>query len=241
MSTLDASRHCILSTSNLHCHWDSSSVSLLIRICFKSSFVSPIIRGEAGSQYSFPHFFFIYANSYLTPHLTATVCFAYPCLLCCIWRFSSVNLGPSESHVRIKLLALLYSSMHVKSDSYNLSKNCPTRSVGAGECWRPCGALVHVVVFLGWQAVWSVFRGASSDTYLVCTSMGLAHRRLTPDFTSYMFLAEAWIASAVIYACTTFGLYFFPGVHSSAPEWLKPVLWPRTTTTWYTLQTQQGD
>ena len=39
--------------------------------------------------------------------------------------------------------------------------------------------------------------------------MDLAHRRLTPYFTFYMFLAEAWIASAVIYACTTFGLFVF--------------------------------
>ena len=38
--------------------------------------------------------------------------------------------------------------------------------------------------------------------------MDLAHRRLTHDFTFYMFLAEAQIASAVIlYACTTFGWF----------------------------------
>ena len=41
--------------------------------------------------------------------------------------------------------------------------------------------------------------------------MDLAHRRLTPDLSFYMFLAEAFFASAVIYACTTFGFFvFFP-------------------------------
>ena len=25
---------------------------------------------------------------------------------------------------------------------------CPTRSMGTGECWRPCGALVHTVSFV---------------------------------------------------------------------------------------------
>ena len=54
----------------------------------KSSFVSP--RGKAGSKYSFRYFCLMYANFYLTAHLT-TVCFAYPCLLCCMWRFSSVK------------------------------------------------------------------------------------------------------------------------------------------------------
>ena len=44
----------------------------------------------------------------------------------------------------------------------------------------------------------------------VCTSMDLAHRRLTQNFTLYMFLVEAWVASAVIYACTTLGFCFFP-------------------------------
>ena len=39
--------------------------------------------------------------------------------------------------------------------------------------------------------------------------MDLAHLRLTPDFTFYMFLVEAWIVSAVIYACTTFGVFVF--------------------------------
>ena len=44
-----------------------------------------------------------------------------------------------------------------------------------------------------------------------------------------MFLVEAWIASAVVYACTTLGCLFFSlGYYSSAPEWLAPVLWPRT-------------
>ena len=57
--------------------------------------------------------------------------------------------------------------------------------------------------------------------------MDLAHRRLTPDLTLCMFLVEAWIASAVIYACTTFGLFFSLG-YSSAPGWPEPVLWPRT-------------
>ena len=37
----------------------------------KSSFVWP--RGEAGSQYSFRHFLFIYANFYMTAHLSTTV------------------------------------------------------------------------------------------------------------------------------------------------------------------------
>ena len=51
--------------------------------------------------------------------------------------------------------------------------------------------------------------------------MDLAHRRLTPDFTLYMFLAEAWIAPAMIYACTTFGLHvFFPwGIPQLQSDW----------------------
>ena len=46
--------------------------------------------------------------------------------------------------------------------------------------------------------------------------MDLAYRRLTPDFTFHTFLAETLIASAVIYACTTFGLCFFSGVFLSS-------------------------
>ena len=42
-----------------------------------------------------------------------------------------------------------------------------------------------------------------------------------------MFLVEAWLASAVI-ACTTLGCWCFSMGYSSAPEWLEPVLWPRT-------------
>ena len=37
-------------------------------------------------------------------------------------------------------------------------------------------------IHCGWQAVKSVFPGASSETYTP-TSMDLAHRRLTLDFT----------------------------------------------------------
>ena len=49
----------------------------------------------------------------------------------------------------------------------------------------------------------------------LCTSSTyLARRRLTPDFIFYIFLAEALLASAMIYACTTFGsvCVFFHGV-----------------------------
>ena len=55
--------------------------------------------------------------------------------------------------------------------------------------------------------------------------MDLPHRRLTPDFTFYLFLAEACIASAVIYACTTFGLFLiFPwGILSSRVTGACPV------------------
>ena len=49
--------------------------------------------------------------------------------------------------------------------------------------------------------------------------MDLAHRRLTPDFTSYMFLAKALIASAVFYACTTFGLCFPWGIPQLQSDW----------------------
>ena len=52
----------------------------------------------------------------------------------------------------------------------------------------------------------------------VCLSRVFS-RRLTPDFTFYMFLVEASIASAVIYAFTTFGLCFFPGVFLSSSDW----------------------
>ena len=44
---------------------------------------------------------------------------------------------------------------------------------------------IYVVVFLGWQAVCSVFPGASNETY--APDMYLAHRRLTPDFTFIRF------------------------------------------------------
>ena len=43
-----------------------------------------------------------------------------------------------------------------------------------------------------------------------------------------VFLVEAWIASAVIYACTALGCLCFSLGYFSAPEWLEPVLWPRT-------------
>ena len=47
--------------------------------------------------------------------------------------------------------------------------------------------------------------------------MDLAHRRLTPVFTSMCFVVEAWIASAVIYARTILGLFvFFPRVFLSS-------------------------
>ena len=59
----------------------------------KSSFVSP--RGEASFQYSFRYFCLVYANFFLTAHLTTAVCFACPCILCCIWRLFSVELCPS--------------------------------------------------------------------------------------------------------------------------------------------------
>ena len=52
--------------------------------------------------------------------------------------------------------------------------------------------------------------------------MDLAHRRLTPDFTFYyMFLVEAWIALAVLCACTAFGLFvFFPwGIPQLQSDW----------------------
>ena len=54
--------------------------------------------------------------------------------------------------------------------------------------------------------------------------MDLVHRRLTPDFTFYMFLAEARLASPVIYARSTFGLFVFSLRYSSAPVWLEPAL-----------------
>ena len=54
--------------------------------------------------------------------------------------------------------------------------------------------------------------------------MDLAHRRLTPDYTSftrYIFLAEASIASAMIYACATFGLFvfFYWGISQLQSDW----------------------
>ena len=54
---------------------------------------------------------------------------------------------------------------------------------------------------LSWVA--SVIIGVSRREYWdVCISMDLAPRKLTSDFHfSFMFLAEAWIASAVISAC----------------------------------------
>ena len=55
----------------------------------------------------------------------------------------------------------------------------------------------------------------------VCTSLDLVHRKLTPDrFTFYTFLAEAWIASAMIYACTTFSFVFSPwGIPQLQSDW----------------------
>ena len=79
VDVFDANRLCILSTSNLHCHWDSSAVSSLMP--------SPLsFRLEAKQVLNTLFGIFvclIYANFYLTAHLT-TVCFAYPCLLCCL-------------------------------------------------------------------------------------------------------------------------------------------------------------
>ena len=50
--------------------------------------------------------------------------------------------------------------------------------------------------------------------------MDLAHRRLNPDFTFYMFLMGAWIASAVIHACTIIGLFVFPwGIPQLQGDW----------------------
>ena len=47
--------------------------------------------------------------------------------------------------------------------------------------------------------------------------MDLAHRRLAISLFSRMFVVEASIASAVIYACTTFALFvLFPGVFLSS-------------------------
>ena len=51
--------------------------------------------------------------------------------------------------------------------------------------------------------------------------MDLAHRRLTTDFTFYIFLAEARIASAMMYACNTFGLvmFFLWGIPQLQSDW----------------------
>ena len=51
--------------------------------------------------------------------------------------------------------------------------------------------------------------------------MSLARRRLTPDFIFIYFLAEALVASAMIYACATtfvFDCDFFSVGHSSTPK-----------------------
>ena len=51
--------------------------------------------------------------------------------------------------------------------------------------------------------------------------MDLAHRRLIPDFIFICFWREAQIASAVIYACTTFGLsvFFSWGLPQLQSDW----------------------
>ena len=57
--------------------------------------------------------------------------------------------------------------------------------------------------------------------------MNLAHRRLTPVFIFMFSLAEALliVASAMMYACTTFGLVcVFSVGYSSTPESMEPVL-----------------
>ena len=72
--------------------------------------------------------------------------------------------------------------------------------------------------------------------------MDLAHRRLTPDFTFYIFWGRQ-IASAMIYACTTFvfvcalflpaGVYFHSRVTGTCPVTTDLIMWVyvKTTTT----------
>ena len=58
-------------------------------------------------------------------------------------------------------------------------------------------------------------------------NMDLAHRGLTPDFTSRFFFGEGMncVSYDIPYACTTFGVVcVFPLGYSSDPERLEPVL-----------------
>ena len=71
----------------------------------------------------------------------------------------------------------------------DLSLTCVCVVMGI-ECNIPV-QLVYVVVLSGWQVASGVvgfFRREQCD---LCTSMDLAYRRLTPDFTFFFFVAEA--------------------------------------------------
>ena len=46
---------------------------------------------------------------------------------------------------------------------------CPTRSMGAGECRRPCGALVYIYIYIVRQ---NDLRVSKSYSMLACESMG---------------------------------------------------------------------
>ena len=142
MSTLDANRLRILSTSNPHCHGNSSAVSSLM----PSPLSFRLVRAEAGSQYSFRYFCLICANFYLTAHLTTA----------------------ARSVFRLSLLSLLYMTFFfcqimsfIVSCSYLNSwhyfkvqwmSNRTATPVTLTNCYpalpearrRPCGAVVHI-------------------------------------------------------------------------------------------------
>ena len=135
MSTLDENRFCILSSSNLHCHWDSGAVSLM---------PSPLsFRLEAKqvlntlSVFLFVWYTPIFSwrrfnnSQCVSPMLAFFVVYAF--FLCQIMTF---RISCSYWTLGITL------KFNVESDNYNYFVEvlpCPTR-----RCRRPCAALVRL-------------------------------------------------------------------------------------------------
>ena len=83
----------------------------------------------------------------------------------------------------------------------------------------------YVVVFLGWQAVYLVFPGASNDTYAPAWTWHIVDRLPI----SLLYVSGGGMNCVSCDICVyQLELFLFSLGYSSAPEWLEPVLWPRT-------------
>ena len=112
MSTFDANQLCILTTSNLHCHGDSSAFSSLMPnpLSFRLE-VTQVLNT-------------LLVQIFYLRQLYLTACFAFYWLVCCT-RYSIAFFFCQRmtfiSHVRIELLAILLSFINAKSDSYTFT------------------------------------------------------------------------------------------------------------------------